>query len=63
MALRKMKQIKVTVLKWAGETGLRKPGSSLLLPEKIAQGLAAKGIIELPKPKAKKKKAEPKKSK
>jgi len=43
-----MKKVKVTVVKLAGETGLRQPGSTLLMNEPMAQSLASKGIVKLP---------------
>jgi len=49
-----MKKVKCEILKLAGETGLRKPGTTLLLNEPTAQSLAAKGIVKLPEKRKKK---------
>jgi len=49
-----MKKVKCEILKLAGETGLRLPGSTLLLNEPTAQSLAAKGIVKMPEPKKRK---------
>jgi len=52
-----MKKVKVTITKLAGETGLRVPGSTLLMYPKEAQSLEARGLIEIEKPKTRKKKS------
>lgn len=52
-----MKKVKVTITKLAGETGLKKPGSTLLLSQEQAQSLEARGLIEIEKPKTRKKKS------
>lgn len=51
--------IKVTILKQAGETGLRLAGTPMLMDGEKAKKLAAKGLVKLPvKPKKTKKKTE-----
>jgi hypothetical protein len=52
-----MKKVKVIITKLAGETGLRKPGTTLLMPQETAQSLEARGFVEIEKPKTKKKKS------
>jgi len=49
-----MKKVKVTVIKLAGETGLRLPGTTMLLSEPVAQSYSAKGLVKLPVKKRKK---------
>lgn len=51
-----MAKVKVTILKLAGETGCRKPGSTMQLDPIKAQKFAAKGIVKLPVKRKKKKK-------
>ncbi|MDY0215021.1 MAG: hypothetical protein RBS24_05900 [Bacilli bacterium] len=52
-----MKKVKVIITKLAGETGLRKPGTTLLMYPKEAKSLEARGFVEIEKPKKKKKKS------
>jgi hypothetical protein len=54
---RVMKKVKVIITKLAGETGLRKPGTTLLMYPKEAKSLEARGFVEIEKPKKKKKKS------
>lgn len=49
-----MKKVKVIITKLAGETGLRKPGTTLLMPQETAQSLEARGFLEIVKPKKRK---------
>jgi len=42
-----MKKVKVTILKLAGETGLRLPGQSMLLTEDVAANYAERGLVKL----------------
>jgi hypothetical protein len=59
----KTKKVKVEVLRFAGETGLLKPGSLTQMDEKFAKSLEGKGIVKIERPKPKKKavKSNPKK--
>lgn len=53
-----MKLVKVKVLKIAGETGLRMPGSIMLVNQRQAQSFETRGLVDVVKPKTRKKKAD-----
>ena len=54
-----MKKVKVKITKLAGETGLRLPGSIMLLSANKADALETRGLVEIvksePEPKQKRK--------
>ena len=49
-----MKKVKVKIIKLAGETGLRLPGTFMQMDLKIAQKFEARGLVKLPEKRKKK---------
>jgi hypothetical protein len=49
------RKVKVRITKLAGETGLRLPGSTMLLTSKQAKSFSERGLVEIEKPKPTKK--------
>ena len=50
-----MRRVKVRITKLAGETGLRLPGSTMLLTPKQAKSFEDRGLVEIEKSKPTKK--------